>query len=162
MNDKIFKALNEQIKMEIYSSHLYLSISSYFASIPLDGFAKWFRKQGEEELEHAMKIYDYIIDRNMHVDFPAIDKPAVKFKSIPQIFEMTLEHEQKVTKSIHNIYELAGKEKDFATQVFLHWFISEQVEEEKNAQDNLDQVNFIGDDKSAYLVLDQDLARKVT
>lgn len=162
MNDKVFKALCKQIEMEIYSSHLYLSISSYFANIPLDGFAKWFKKQAEEENEHAMKIYDYIIDRNLHVDFPAVEKPPVKFKSIPDIFEMALDHEQKVTKSIHHIYELAGKEKDYATQVFLQWYISEQVEEEKNAQDNLDQVKFIGDDRSAYLVLDQDLAKKAS
>lgn len=162
MNEKVFKALNEQIKHEFYSSFLYLSIASYLENIPLEGFAKWFRKQSHEEHEHAMKIYDYILDRNMHVDLQAIEKPTVKFKSVKEVFEMALKHEQKVTHWIHEIYELALKEKDHATAVFLQWFISEQVEEEKNANDNLDQIVLIGDDKSALLVLDQNFAEKVS
>lgn len=162
MNETIFKALNEQIKHEFYSSFLYLSMASYFENIPLDGFGKWFRKQAEEEHEHAMKIYNYIIDRNLHVDLQAIDKPTVKFNSIEEIFKMALEHERKVTQSIYKIYELAVQEKDHATHVFLHWFITEQVEEEKNAQDNLDQIQFVGDDKAALLVLDQNFLKKVS
>jgi ferritin len=162
MNEKIFKALNEQIKHEFYSSYLYLSIASYFETIPLEGFSKWFRKQSEEEHEHAMKIYDYIIDRNMHVDLQSIDKPPFKFNSIEEIFEMSLEHEKKVTLWIYQIYELAVKERDHATHVFLHWFITEQVEEEKNAQDNLDQIKFIEGDKAALFVLDQNFAKKAS
>lgn len=162
MNEKVYKALNEQIKHEFYSSHLYLSIASYFENIPLDGFAKWFRKQADEEHEHGMKIYNYIIDRNQMVEMQAIDKPPIKFKSIPEIMKMALEHEQKVTKWIHNIYELSLKEKDHATHVFMQWFITEQVEEEKNAQDNLDQILFIGDDKAALLVLDQNFSKRLT
>ncbi len=160
MNDNIYKALNEQIKHEFYSSFLYLSIASYFENIPLDGFAKWFRKQAEEEHEHGMKIYNYLIDRNLHVDLQAIEKPPVKFESIPQIFEMALEHERKVTHWIYEIYELAIKEKDHATHVFLQWFITEQVEEEKNAQDNVDQIQLIGDDKAALFVIDQNFSKK--
>lgn len=162
MNAKIFKALNEQIKHELYSSYLYLSMASYFENIPLEGFYKWFRKQAAEEHEHAMKIYDYILDRNMHVDLQAIDKPIVKFKSIEQIFQLALEHEKKVTKWIYEIYELAQSEKDHATHVFLQWFITEQVEEEKNAQDNLDQIQFIGDEKGALMVIDQNFSKKVS
>jgi ferritin len=160
MNEKIFTALNEQIKHEFYSSYLYLSIASYFENIPLEGFSKWFRKQSQEEHEHAMKIYDYILDRNMHVHLQPIDKPVNKFKSVKEAFEMALEHEKKVTHWIHQIYELAVKEKDHATHVFLQWFITEQVEEEKNAQDNLDQILLIGDDKAALFVLDQNFAKK--
>lgn len=160
MNEKIFTALNEQIKHEFYSSYLYLSIASYFENIPLDGFGKWFRKQAEEEHEHAMKIYNYIIDRNMHVDLRDIPKPPSKFKSISEVFELALEHEKKVTHWIHQIYDLAVKEKDHATHVFLQWFITEQVEEEKNANDNLDQINFIGNDKAAILVMDQNLGKR--
>lgn len=162
MNDKIFKALNEQIKHEFYSSFLYLSIASYFENIPLEGFAKWFRKQAEEEHEHGMKIYNYLIDRNLHVDLQAIEKPPVKFKSIEEIFDLALKHEKKVTQSIYQIYELAVKEKDHATHVFLQWFITEQVEEEKNAQDNVDQIKLFGDDKAALLVLDQNFNKKMS
>ena len=162
MNDKIYKALNEQIKHEFYSSYLYLSIASYFENIPLDGFGKWFRKQAEEEHEHAMKIYNYIIDRNLHVDLQAIDKPTTKFNSIEEAFQMALEHERKVTHWIHQIYELAVQEKDHATHIFLQWFITEQVEEEKNAQDILDLIQFNGDNKAGLLVLDQNFDKKAS
>lgn len=162
MNDKIYKALNEQIKHEFYSSYLYLSIASYFENIPLEGIAKWFRKQAEEEHEHGMKIYQYINDRNMQVDLQAIDKPPVKFKSVEDIFKQALAHEKKVTHWIYEIYELAMKEKDHATHVFLQWYITEQVEEEKNAQDNLDQIQLIGDDKAALFIIDQNFAKKVS
>ncbi|MFI0436010.1 MAG: ferritin [Parachlamydiaceae bacterium] len=160
MNEKIYQALNEQIKHEMYSSMLYLSIASYFENVPLDGMMKWFRKQAREEHEHAMKIYDYINDRNRQVEIPAIDKAPFKFNSIQDIFELALAHEKKVTHWIYEIYELAITEKDHATHVFLHWFITEQVEEEKNAQDNLDLIQLIGADKSALLVLDQDFMKK--
>ncbi len=162
MQANLFKSLNEQIKLEFYSSFLYLSMASYFENIPLEGFAKWFKKQAKEEHEHGMKIYDYLIDRNLHVDLQAIDKPTVKFNSIEEIFQMALDHERKVTKSIHNLYELAFQEKDHATHVFLQWFITEQVEEEKNAQDNLDQIQFAGDNKAAILVLDQNFSEKAS
>ncbi len=162
MNEKIYKALNEQIKHEFYSSYLYLSMASYFENIPLEGFAKWFRKQSKEEQEHGMKIYNYLMDRNMNADLQAIDKPPAPaaFKSIEDIFKQALEHEKKVTHWIYEIYELAVKEKDHATHVFLEWFITEQVEEEKNANDNLDQIVFIGDDKAALLIIDQNFSKK--
>ena len=162
MNDKIYKALNEQIKHEFYSSFLYLSIASYFENVPLDGFTKWFRKQAQEEHQHGMKIYNYVNDRNMQVEIPAIDKAPAKFNSIQEIFEMALAHEKKVTHWIYEIYELAVKEKDHATHVFLQWFITEQVEEEKNAQDNLDQIILIGDNKAGLFVLDQDFDKKAS
>lgn len=162
MNEKVYKALNEQIKHEFYSSYLYLSIASYFENIPLDGFGKWFRKQAQEEHEHAMKIYNYIIDRNLNVDLHAIEKPTSNFKSVEEVFELALKHEQKVTHWIHQIYELAVQEKDHATAVFMQWFITEQVEEEKNAQDNLDQIKLIGDDKAALFVLDNNFDKKAS
>lgn len=160
MNEKIFKALNDQIKMEFYSSFLYLSVASYFENIPLEGMAKWFRNQANEEHEHGMKIYEYLLDRNLHVDLQAIDKPTRTFKSPREAFELALKHEQAVTQSIHKIYDLAVQEKDHATHLFLQWYITEQVEEEKNAQDNLDQIELIGDDKAALFVLDQNFAKK--
>ncbi|MCE2983998.1 MAG: ferritin [Parachlamydia sp.] len=160
MNDKIYQALNEQIKHEFYSAQLYLSIASYFENIPLEGFSKWFRKQAEEEREHGMKIYQYILDRNRHVQLRAIDQPPAEFESIEAIFAKSLEHERKVSHWINEIYEMASLEKDHATHIFLQWFITEQVEEEKNAQDNLDQIRLIGDDKAALFVLDQNFAQK--
>lgn len=160
MDEKIFKALNDQIKHEFYSELLYLSIASYFENIPLEGFSKWFRKQADEEREHGMKIYQYLLDRNLHVDLHGIEKPTREFASIEEIFELALKHEKKVTHWIHQIYDLAIAEKDHATHIFLQWFISEQVEEEKNAQDNLDQIKFIGGDKAALFVLDQNFAKK--
>lgn len=160
MNEKIYKALNEQIKHEFYSSFLYLSIASYFENVPLDGFMQWFRKQAEEEHEHGMKIYQYINDRNMQVEIPSIEKPPAKFSSIEEIFEMALAHEKKVTHQIYDIYDLAIKEKDHATHVFLQWFITEQVEEEKNAQDNLDQIKLNAGDKAGLFVLDQNFGKR--
>lgn len=162
MNEKIYQALNEQIKHEFYSSFLYLSIASYLENIPLDGMMSWFRNQADEEREHAMKIYQYINDRNLQVEMQAIDKVPFKFNSLEEIFELALAHEKKVTQWINNIYDLAIAEKDSATHVFLQWFITEQVEEEKNAQDNLDLIKLIADDKSALLVLDKEFARKAS
>lgn len=160
MNAKVFKALNEQIKHEFYSSFLYLSMASHLENIPLEGMATWFKKQAQEEHEHGMKIYDFIHDRNRQVELYGLDKPPSKFKSVEQIFEQALAHEQKVTQWIHKIYDLASKEKDHATTTFLHWFITEQVEEEKNANDNLDQIKLVGNDKAALLILDQSFANK--
>ncbi len=161
MHEAIFKALNEQIGHELFSSHLYLSIASYMENIPLEGFSKWFRKQAEEEHEHAMKIYDYILDRNLHVHMQAIEKPPIEFSSIEECFKLALEHEKKVTHWIHRIYDLAAAEKDHATHIFLQWFVAEQVEEEKNAMDNLDQITFAGNDRAAILVLDQNFLKKI-
>lgn len=161
MKEVIYKALNDQIRHELFSSHLYLSIASYFENIPLEGFYKWFRKQADEEHEHAMKIYDYLLDRNLHVHMQAIERPPVEFKSIEECFQLALEHEKKVTHWIHQLYELAWTEGDHATHVFLQWFITEQVEEEKNATDNLDQIMFAGNDPAAILVLDQNFQKKI-
>lgn len=160
MNEKIIKALNEQITHEFFSSNLYLSIASYLENIPLDGFAKWFKKQAKEEHEHGMKIYEYLLERNLHAELQAIPAPTVKFNSVEEVFQMSLEHERKVTHLIHRIYDLAIQEKDHATHVFLQWFITEQVEEEKNANDNLDLIKLIKDDISALLVLDQNFGKR--
>lgn len=161
MNEKVYKALNEQIVHEFFSSNLYLSIASYLENIPLDGFAKWFRKQAEEEHEHGMKIYQYIIDRNLHAQIGSLAAPKTEFHSVQEVFVLALAHEKKVTAYIHKLYELAVEEKDHATAVFLQWFITEQVEEEKNAQDNLDLIQMIGEDKSALLVLDQNFMKRL-
>lgn len=162
MSEKVFKALNEQVGHEFFSANLYLAIASYFENIPLEGMSKWFVKQAEEEREHGMKIYQFLLDRNQHVDLPAIEKPRRDFSSVKEAFEAALKHEEKVTHWIHQIYDLAIAEGDHATRVFMHWFIEEQVEEEKNAQDNFDQAVLAGDNWAALFVLDQNFERKAS
>ena len=157
LNHKLQTALNEQIKNELYSAYIYLSMSAYFESINLPGFANWMRKQSQEEVNHAMKIFDFIHERGGRVELQAIDQPPVSFESPLKVFEMALEHEKKVTAMIHDLYKLAEEEKDYPTQVMLHWFIDEQVEEEKSASDLVEQLKRIGDDGVGLLLLDQKL-----
>ncbi len=157
LNHKLQTALNEQIKNELYSAYIYLSMSAYFESVNLPGFANWMRKQSQEEVNHAMKIFDFIHERGGRVELQAIDQPPVSFESPLKVFEMALEHEKKVTAMIHDLYKLAEEEKDYPTQVMLHWFIDEQVEEEKSASDVVEQLKRIGDDGVGLLLLDQKL-----
>ena len=128
LSKKMQDAINEQIKNELYSGYLYLAMAAYAEDQNLPGFAHWMKAQCQEEVEHAMKFFDYITERGGRVELGAIDQPPVEFESPTQIFEMTLEHERKVTALINSLYELALAEKDYPTQVLLHWFIEEQVE----------------------------------
>ncbi len=147
-------ALNEQINKELFSAYLYLSMSAYFESINLPGSAKWMRAQHDEEHLHANKFFDYVNDRGGRVVLMAIDAPQVEFKSPLAAWEMVLEHERKVTASIHKLYEVALAEKDYATQSMLKWFIDEQVEEEKNATLMVERFKQAGDHPSTLLLLD--------
>jgi ferritin len=147
-------ALNEQINKELFSAYLYLSMSAYFESIHLPGSAKWMRAQHDEEHLHANKFFDYVNDRGGRVTLKAIDAPQVEFKSPLAAWEMVLEHERKVTASIHRLYEVALAEKDYATQSMLKWFIDEQVEEEKNATLMVERFKQAGDHPSTLLLLD--------
>src|SRR5512140_1645616 len=128
-------AVNEQIKNEISSPYLYLSMSAYCQTLSLTGFATWLHVQWKEELEHATKLMNFVHDRGGRVILQAIEKPKAEFKSATEVFEHVFAHEQKVTASINRLYDLAVKENDHATQVELQWFIKEQVEEEKNASE---------------------------
>jgi ferritin len=147
-------ALNEQINKEYFSAYLYLSMSAYFESVNLPGSAKWMRAQHGEEQAHALKFFDYVNDRGGRVTLKAIDAPQVAFKSPVATWEMVLEHEKKVTASIHKLYEIALAEKDYATQSMLKWFIDEQVEEEKNATQMVERFKQAGDHPSTLLLLD--------
>lgn len=147
-------ALNEQINKEYFSAYLYLSMSAYFESVNLPGSAKWMRAQYDEERAHALKLFDYVNDRGGRVTLKAIDAPQVEFKSPLAVWEMVLEHEQKVSASIHKLYEVALAEKDYATQSMLKWFIDEQVEEEKNATLMVERFRQAGDHPSTLLLLD--------
>ena len=154
------EALNEQINHELFSAYLYLSMSAHFETQNLTGFANWMRVQYQEETGHAMKFYKYIFDRNGVVTLKAISQPATKFKTPADIFKQVLDHEQKVTSLINKLYELAVKEKDYAAQSFLHWFINEQVEEEKNAIDILNMLTMIGDSPVSLMMVDRQLATR--
>ncbi len=149
--------LNEQVNKEFYSAYLYLAMSAYCTKIGLPGFAHWMRLQYEEENLHVTKMYDYILDQGGEVQLKAIEEPPKEYGTPIEIFEATLEHEQFVTKSIHNLMSLAVEERDYATQAFLQWYVTEQVEEEANVQDILNPLRMVGSDKGGLMMIDQKL-----
>src|SRR5919199_2780571 len=151
-------AMNEQIKSELYSAYQYLSMAAYCESVNLPGFAHWMRVQFQEEMEHAMKFYDFILDRNGRVVLQAIDQPVVEFGSPLEVFEQALEHEQKVTSQINELYALAASENDYASQAFLQWFVTEQVEEEKNVGDVVETLKMTNHKAEALFLLDRELS----
>ncbi|MGD0590768.1 MAG: ferritin [Bacteroidota bacterium] len=154
-------AINEQINLELSSAYVYLSMSAHFEDETLSGFANWMRVQYHEENGHAMKFFKYVYDRGGKVHLKAISQPAAKFKTPLDVFNLVLEHEQEVTASINKLYELAVKEKDYASQSFLQWFINEQVEEEKNATDIMNMLKMIGSTPISLMMADRQLgARK--
>ncbi len=153
-------AMNEQIKDELYSAYLYLSMAAYFEASSLPGFAAWMRAQSGEEVAHAMKFFDFINERGGRVELRAIQQPPLEFESPRAAFETTYEHEQKVTALIHDLYELALEQKDYPAQVMLHWFIEEQVEEEDSASQILDTLKRIGDVDQGLMMLDRELGQR--
>lgn len=158
---KVEKAINKQTNAELYSGYLYLSMSSYFSSINLNGFANWMRVQAQEEVMHAMKFYDYLIERGGRAITTAIEAPPTEWDSPLAVFEHTYEHEQKVTGLINDLVNLAIAEKDHATTAFLQWFVTEQVEEEASADEIVHKLKLIGDQGAGLLLLDQELGRRV-
>jgi ferritin len=153
-------ALNKQINRELYSSYLYLSMSAYFKSVNLDGFAKWMRKQADEEKSHGMKIYDYVIARGGRVALQAIEAPKTKWASAGKVFEEVYVHEQKVTGMINALVDLSMKEKDHATFEMLQWFVREQVEEEEHASGILSQIRTVGDVPGHLFWIDHMLGKR--
>ena len=161
LKKKIQDMLNNQINAEFYAAHLYLSMSAYCSSINLDGFAHAMRIQADEERMHAMKILDFILERGGKVVLGEIKKPPTSFKSLSDVLEKTLSHEQKVTKLIHTLYEATLKDGDHATKVMLEWFVTEQVEEESSAESILLKVKSVAKDNSAILYLDDEMSKRV-
>ncbi len=153
-------ALNRQVNRELYSAYLYLSMSSYFETAGLKGFAKWMRLQAKEEQMHAMKIFDYIIARGGKITPDDIEAPKGKWASAGKVFEDTYAHEQKVTGMIHGLVDLAIQEKDHATFEMLQWFVREQVEEEENASEILNQIRVVGDVPGHLFWLDHELGKR--
>jgi ferritin len=160
LDAKIESALNEQINHELASAYLYLSMAAHFEAENLPGSAKWMRHQAEEEQVHAMKIFDYITDRDGRVRLQALAQPPVEFRSTMDVWERTLAHEQKVSGLIHALYALAEEAKDYPTQALMQWFVTEQVEEEKTARSIMEQVRRIGEASSALFFLDRHLGKE--
>lgn len=150
-------AMNEQITHELFASNQYLAMSAYFEDLSLPGFAGWMRAQSEEERGHALKLYDYIHDRNGRARLGAVGQPLIDFESPLDVFEKALAHEQRVSGQINNLYALAVSEHDFASQAFLNWFVTEQVEEEKSAQQLVDTLRMVGDRGDALVMLDREV-----
>ena len=158
---KMEEALNGQVNAELYSAYLYLSMEAYFESLNLAGFANWMHVQTQEELTHAMRIYDFVNERGGRVILKAIDQPPTEWKAPMDVFEATLTHEQKVTGLINDLVNLAIEEKDHATNSFLQWFVTEQVEEEKNAGEILAKLKLIEASPQALYMLDQEMAQRI-
>jgi len=153
-------AMNEQINKELFSSYLYLSMTAYFEQRNLSGFGQWMRIQADEEREHAMKFYNFILERGGRVTLKGIDAPKTEWTSSLEVAEEVAAHEAKVTASIYALYELALQEKDYPGQVMLQWFITEQVEEEKNAAEIVADLKLIDERGTAVLMLDKQLGKR--
>ena len=160
LSKTVQNAMNEQIKNELYSAYLYLSMAAHFESTNLPGFAHWMKIQATEEVKHSMKFFEYINERGGKVTLKAIDQPVADFKTPLDVFTMAFKHEQKVTGMIHKLYELALKENDYPSQIMLQWFVKEQVEEEKSAENIIEQLKMAGDSSAALLMADRQFAQR--
>jgi ferritin len=160
LSDKVRAALNDQINLELASAYVYLSMSAYCLDQGLKGFAGWMMKQAEEEVGHAMRIFDYLDERSARIQLKPIDGPKEAWNSPVEVFRDSLAHEQKVTASIHRLVDLATQEKDHATVRFLDWFVNEQVEEESSVGDVIDKLELVGDQKQALYFLDRELGAR--
>jgi ferritin len=160
ISKKMVDAINAQIQAELYSAYLYLSMSADCEAKNLKGFASWLKIQYQEETSHAMKLIAYLQERGGGVELRTIDAPPTCFKSHMEIFEQVLAHEKHVTALINTLYEQAVDAKDFATQIFLQWFVNEQVEEVATASAILERIKMLGDKGSAILYLDKELGKR--
>jgi ferritin len=146
---------NDQIQKEFYSSYLYLAMAAHFETVNLPGFASWMKKQADEERSHAMRLWQHVYDRGGKVELTAIEQPPTAFGRPLEVIQQVLEHERKVTASINALYALALNEGDVAAQIHLQWFVSEQVEEEKNVSELVEQLKMSGDQAFGILFMDK-------
>ncbi len=160
INKTIESAINEQINAEMYSAYLYLAMSAYFEEQNLSGFANWMRIQAQEEMSHAMKFYDYIIERGGRVDLKPIEGPPTEWKDTMTVMQEVYEHEQKVTSLIYNLVKLAKDAQDYATENMLQWYVAEQVEEEANADAIIQKLIFIDGKGHGLLMIDKELQQR--
>lgn len=162
INDKMNTALNEQINAEMFSSYFYLSMTAWFESKGLAGFASWMRLQAEEEMEHSHKIFDYILERGGNIELGAIDKPQSDWESPLAVFEDVLSHEEKVTGLVNSLVDTALEVRDHATNNFLQWFVAEQVEEEASVGAVLDKLRLIKNDSAGLFAMDLEMAKRTS
>lgn len=161
ISQSLTDALNDQLKHELYSEYLYLAMSAYCDDRNLAGFAHWMRLQADEEHAHAMRFFDFIQDRDGRALLQALPQPPREFGSPLELFEKVLAHEQEITSLIDQLYRKAVAEQDHATQIFVQWFISEQVEEEKTAKQILETLRLASDSNVALLMVDRELGARV-
>ena len=161
MDEKMVKAINDQMNAELYSSYLYLSMAAYFDSIGLKGCSSWMRVQAMEEQAHTKKFYDFLVARGGRVVLSEIKAPQSDWKSPLAVFEHVLEHEQLVTGLINNLVDLSIELKDHATNSFLKWYVDEQVEEEENADGILQNFKLNADNPGGLFMIDKELAVRV-
>lgn len=161
VSKKMQDALNGQMNAELYSAYLYLAMAAYYEDTDLPGFANWMRVQAQEEMTHAMKFYDYLVQRGARVVLDTIEKPPFEWESPLNVSEHVLEHEKKVTGLINDLVNLAMEEKDHATNNFLQWYVAEQVEEEESVGSVLQKVKLASDSSSGLLMVDSELAQRV-
>lgn len=161
LNENVSKLLNEQVTAEFYSAYLYLDFSSFFQEQGLSGFANWYKIQAQEERDHAMLMYQYLHNNGIRPQLEAVAKPEQKGNTSLEILKAGLAHEQLVTSLIHNIYDAAYQTKDFRTMQFLDWFVKEQGEEEKNAEDLIRKMELFGSDGKGLYMLDSELGGRV-
>lgn len=160
MDKRLVKELNRQMNAEFYSSYLYFGMATYFDSKNLNGFANWMHVQAHEEWTHGMKFYRFLLDRNIKPDLAQINAPPKKWKSAINVFDEALAHEQEVTNAIDRLVDLARSTKDKATEVFLSWFVTEQVEEEAQAIQVVEKLKIIGDNPNGLFMMDHQLGMR--
>ena len=160
MNETVEKAVNDQIQAEFASAYLYLAMAARFDAEGLPGFGQWLRVQWEEETAHAMKFYDFLLQRGGTVTLQAIEQPDVGFDTPLAAFREVLDHEQYITRRIHTLYDLAVKERDYPLQTLLHWFIDEQLEEEETARAIIDSLRLAGESGPSLLLLDREMGNR--
>ncbi|OIO64802.1 ferritin [Candidatus Woesearchaeota archaeon CG1_02_57_44] len=160
LTERMHGALNDQVTAELHAAHLYLAMAADFEAQNLTGMAAWMKTQAQEELAHAMRIYDYINTRDSKVTLKSLDAPPADFGGPIGAFKAALEHEKKVTGMIHRLVALAREEKDLATESFLQWYVNEQVEEESTAQAIIEKIELVGDKGTALYLLDKELGAR--
>jgi len=160
VSEKINEVINEQINKEFYSGYLYLSMSANLHELGLFGFSRWLKAQAREEVEHGLKLLDYLLERDSYVTLKQIKTPDFEFKGIKSVFETLYAHEKCITNSVMNIAKLAEEECDRKTLTFIEWFIEEQVEEEQQVKDIIKRIELFGEEKSTLYLLDKELGER--
>jgi len=160
ISEKINEIINEQINKEFYSGYLYLSMSSHLHELGLFGFSNWLKVQAKEEVEHGLKLLDYLLERNSYVTLKQIRTPEFEFKGVKSVFETLFEHEKCITNSVMNIAKLAEEECDRTTLSFIDWFIEEQIEEEQQVKDIIKRLELFGEDTAALYLMDKELGAR--